>query len=89
MTAIRRTRDAANEALVSVRFIAPKSVRDMAQLVFLAHDKFPLVTADIKSGRQLVTEREQVLNSTERLHKLMSGDLGLEIPSGGEAPSDE
>jgi hypothetical protein len=89
MTAVRRTRDAANEALVSVRFIAPKSLRDMAQFVFSAHYRFPLVTADIKSGHQLDAERKLVLNSTERLHKLMSEDLGLEIPSEGGAPSGE
>ena len=89
MTPIQRTRDAANEALVSVRFIAPKPVRDVAQLAFSAHKKFPLVTADIKNGSELDAAQQRVLNSTEMLHTRMSEDLGLEMPPGDEAPSGE
>jgi hypothetical protein len=89
MTPIQKARDAASEALLSVRFIAPKPLRDMGQLAFSAHYKFPLVTADIKSGRELDAARQQVLNSAEMLHRLMSEDLGLEVGPSDEAPSDE
>jgi hypothetical protein len=89
MTAIRSARDAADEALVSVRFIAPESLGSRAQFVVSAHSRFPLVTADITSGRQLDAEWNQVLNSTEGLREFMSKDLGLEIPPETKAPSDE
>src|SRR5262249_55904090 len=89
MTPIQRTRGAANESLVSVRFIATKPVRDMAQLAFSAHKKLPLVTADIKNGSELDAAQQRVLKSTEMLHTRMSEDLGLEMPPGDEAPSGE
>jgi len=89
MTVIRSARDAANEALVSVRFIASKPLRDMAEFACSVHEMFPLVTMDIKSGRRLDVEKKQMLSSTERLHKLMSEDLGLEASARAEASSGE